>query len=73
MHATSNTAFTCATHTAKPVNFFGKLRQMAAMARQRRQLAALDDHMLCDIGVCRKEAAIESAKAPWDVPATWRS
>lgn len=35
------------------------------MARQRRQLAELDDRMLADIGVSRSEARHESAKPFW--------
>jgi uncharacterized protein YjiS (DUF1127 family) len=38
-----------------------------ARARQRRDLAALDEHLLKDIGVTPSEAALECAK-PW-----WRA
>lgn len=41
------------------------------IARQRRQLGKLDDHILCDIGVSRHEAMTEANKAPWDVPGHW--
>lgn len=55
------------------------LRQMwttllhrAAMARSRRRLAQLDDHILRDIGVTRHEAEAEAGLPAWDVPAHWR-
>ena len=43
-----------------------------AIARQRRELAALDPHMLDDIGVTRSEAVTESRKALWNAPYHWR-
>ncbi|MFT6075525.1 MAG: hypothetical protein ACJAZ1_002455 [Yoonia sp.] len=42
------------------------------IARQRRDLAALDAHMLVDIGVTRSEAIAESQKAVWNAPLHWR-
>ena len=49
----------------------GRVQQYLALARQRKQLAALDEHLLEDIGVSRRQALAESAKAPWDAPAAW--
>ena len=33
--------------------------------RQRRALAALDDHLLRDIGISREQARRECARPPW--------
>jgi len=34
-------------------------------ARQRRALASLDDHMLCDVGITRVDAVRECGKPFW--------
>jgi uncharacterized protein YjiS (DUF1127 family) len=65
--------------------FFGRLsttpsrgtaldRLNAAMAlhRSRMQLAALDQHLLEDIGIDRTTAAQEAARPVWDAPSSWR-
>lgn len=39
---------------------------------QRRQLGALDDRLLDDIGCSRAEADAEAARTAWDAPAHWR-
>ncbi len=44
-----------------------------ALYRQRRALAALDAHLLDDIGVTARQADRESARPVWDVPRGWRS
>ena len=44
-----------------------------ALYRQRRSLAALDDHLLADIGLDRSDVEHESARSTWDVPKGWRS
>lgn len=41
------------------------------LARQRRALAALDAHLLNDIGLPRAMAERESARPVWDAPAHW--
>ncbi len=43
-----------------------------SVARQRRALAELDDHMLRDIGLTRREVARETDRPFWDVPPLWR-
>lgn len=43
-----------------------------AIARQRRRLAALDDHLLADIGVSRPQALAEATRPAWDAPTNWR-
>ena len=40
--------------------------------RSRQTLAALDDHMLRDIGITREQAQSEADRAAWDVSTTWR-
>lgn len=42
-----------------------------ALARQRKALAKLDDHLLCDIGLTRSEAENESRRPAWDAPRHW--
>lgn len=39
--------------------------------RQRSQLAHLDDAMLRDIGLTRREAQEEAQRPVWDVPHMW--
>lgn len=36
-------------------------------AQTRRQLAAMDDRMLSDIGISRLDALAEAGRAPWDL------
>ncbi len=55
-----------------PSRLFSRLRKAAALARQRRDLAALDDAMLRDIGVTRSQALDEAARPFWDAPRHWR-
>lgn len=49
-----------------------RMRIAAAIARQRRDLAALDDAMLRDIGLSRGQALTEAARPFWDAPRHWR-
>ena len=46
--------------------------QMAALRRQRKALARLDDAALRDMGLTRADVRTESKRAIWDVPANWR-
>jgi uncharacterized protein YjiS (DUF1127 family) len=43
-----------------------------ALARSRRGLRRLDDHLLRDIGLTRQEAEAEASRAAWDAPSHWR-
>jgi uncharacterized protein YjiS (DUF1127 family) len=43
-----------------------------SVARQRHDLAQLDERMLSDIGLSADEAQKEANRAPWDVPSHWR-
>lgn len=49
------------------------LIDLLLLRRQRRRLAALDDHMLEDIGVTRDAAETEARRTLWDVPNHWRA
>ena len=57
---------------SKPVSIWAKIGTMIAIHRQRRDLLALDEHMLRDIGVSRSEALEEGRQAMWNVPHHWR-
>ena len=61
---------TTAAHPA--FGLFNAVSDMIAVARQRKALAALPEHLLSDIGVSAKAARAEAERAPWDVPAHWR-
>lgn len=47
------------------------LQRLFAVARQRRELARLDDRALKDIGVTRRQASTEAARPFWDAPDNW--
>jgi uncharacterized protein YjiS (DUF1127 family) len=40
--------------------------------RQRRQLLAMSDHMLHDLGLSRADAEGEATRPFWDLPQRWR-
>ena len=42
-----------------------------ALRRERQRLALLDDHLLEDIGLSRREADDEASRKDWDVPTHW--
>ena len=44
------------------------VRRWLETARQRRQLAALSDYMLRDLGLTRAHAEQEAARPFWEVP-----
>ncbi|MGB0696668.1 MAG: DUF1127 domain-containing protein [Rhodospirillaceae bacterium] len=47
---------------------FGLAHFVMEIARQRRDLASLDDRMLADIGYSRSEADAEASRPFWDLP-----
>ncbi len=49
----------------------GDIGRLFDIARQRRALTQLDDHILEDIGVSRKQAQAEATRPLWDAPANW--
>lgn len=50
----------------------GNIRRMIALAHQRRQLRALDDHLLEDIGISRAQALEEGRQTIWNAPSHWQ-
>jgi uncharacterized protein YjiS (DUF1127 family) len=52
--------------------WLNRVLTMIAVGRSRRKLAALDDHLLRDIGLTRAEAQTEGQRPAWDAPAGWR-
>jgi uncharacterized protein YjiS (DUF1127 family) len=58
--------------TGAPVRFLRVINRLILVARSRRALLRLDDHILRDIGLTRHEAEIEANRAPWDAPLHWR-
>lgn len=47
------------------------LLAVSALRRDRQRLALLDDHLLSDIGLSRREAEHEASRKGWDVPDHW--
>lgn len=41
------------------------------LARQRRELAQMDDAKLNDLGLTRDDALTEARRPIWDVPSNW--
>jgi uncharacterized protein YjiS (DUF1127 family) len=53
---------------ARPIDrVLAMLRQWRQRARERRELAGLDDYVLHDIGLSRSQAQFESGKPFWRV------
>ena len=50
----------------------GHLGRSLETRAQRQALAALDPHLLADLGISRAQAVDEAARPLWDVPAGWR-
>ncbi len=49
-----------------------RLAAALAVARHRRRLKDLSDHILDDIGITRDAADREASRPVWDVPKSWR-
>ena len=52
-------------------SIWSRFAMIMSLRRQRLSLKKLDARMLDDIGVSRKDAAIEAKKSVWDVPGHW--
>lgn len=72
MTVSIHNAALCANAQPKPRSIWATVGHMIAVARQRRQLRALDDHLLTDIGVSRQEALDEGHQTVWNAPDHWR-
>ena len=51
--------------------FWSVIFRAIGLRRSRRQLSALDDHMLADIGVTRRDAMAEAQRPVWDAQDHW--
>ena len=49
-----------------------RLHATSGLYRSRARLAALEPHMLADIGLSEKDAKSESDRPFWDAPANWK-
>lgn len=63
---------TVAAHSRRRVSGWSRFADLLTVRRQRNHLAALDDHLLRDIGLTRYEAEVEAGRPVWDAPASWR-
>ncbi|MEM0937031.1 MAG: DUF1127 domain-containing protein [Pseudomonadota bacterium] len=74
MPTKSNTPHILAGLPALSLRFLAPLRlgQILSVARQRKQLAELDDRMLRDVGLTKSDVQREVERPVWDVPAIWR-
>ena len=55
-----------------PGRLLARLLAAEALARSRRRLALLDDHILRDIELTRAEAEAEAERPAWDSPLHWK-
>ncbi len=60
-------------HCIKRKTLRTRLLNLFSLARQRRDLARLDDRALDDIGINRTEAHTEASRPVWDAPVNWRN
>ena len=66
--AISPVADRTANRQSLPVRAWYLIERWMELARQRQQLAALDDRMLKDIGISRATAQSEARRPFWDLP-----
>jgi uncharacterized protein YjiS (DUF1127 family) len=60
------------THAFARFRVLHHLWRLSDIARTRRALRKLDDHLLRDLGLTRHEAEAEATRALWDAPLHWR-
>lgn len=58
--------------TAAPRSLLSRMVRALTLARSRRALTHLDDHLLHDIGLSREEAEAEARRPVWDAPSHWQ-
>lgn len=56
----------------RSLGLIGKINLALSLRRERQRLALLDDRLLRDIGVSRREAEDEAARSVWEAPNRWR-
>jgi len=71
MTASIHPAALHATFRPQPRSVMSSIRQVFAVAHQRRQLRALDEHLLEDIGISRAQALEEGRQTAWSAPIHW--
>jgi|TARA_B110000902_G_C13794246_1_gene393330 uncharacterized protein YjiS (DUF1127 family) len=76
-HITKGSTMTALTsismsRTSPRVSLLARLVQLHGLALQRRALRKLSAEQLADVGITKKDAAIEGQRAFWDAPETWR-
>src|SRR6056297_1574218 len=59
------------THTAPRQTALDRFNRAMALHRSRARLAALEPHLLDDIGIDRQTAAEEASRPIWDAPDSW--
>jgi uncharacterized protein YjiS (DUF1127 family) len=52
-------------------SFLARLLAHGEVRRSRRALLDLDDHLLRDVGLTRRQALTEAERPAWDAPAHW--
>ena len=72
MTTTCYTTAPLAPATAKRRTLWQVVTGAPALTKQRRDLAALEPHMLQDIGLCREDVQRETGRPFWDAPQHWR-
>ena len=50
-----------------------RLLALSTLARSRKGLMRLDDHLLRDIGMTAEEARAEASRPVWDAPSHWKA
>lgn len=55
----------------RPNRLVRGLRHALTLRKERLALAALDDHLLADIGLTREDALAEASLPLWDAPGHW--
>jgi len=60
------------TRTARQTAGLPRVMAMIGVHKERRELAAMSDSRLRDLGITRQEATVEAARPFWDLPCTPR-
>ncbi len=69
----SDLSYVCSCDVVRPTRsgVLSLIVRAVGLHRSRRQLSALDDHMLADIGVTRQDAMAEAERPVWDAQDHW--
>ena len=69
----SDLSYVCSCDVDRPTRsgVLSLIVRAVGLHRSRRQLSALDDHMLADIGVTRQDAMAEAERPVWDAQDHW--